>query len=131
MDDPMLREFYETVAEERDMTVRNLAIADFFNVPSFKPLGLSKYMGQVGDPIAIRVVDEIGLVSLEVSIDRVDGTDVEKGQAVETSVRSGKWIYTATAPVAPGSELFIEVVGTDYTGKKFSMTENPIVGAVD
>jgi hypothetical protein len=108
-----------------------MAIGDYLKAPTFKPLDLSKYTGQVGDPIVIRVVDEIGLVSLEVSIDRVDGTDVEKGQAVETSVRSGKWIYTATAPVALGSDIFIEVLGTDYTGKKLKMTENPIVGVKD
>ena len=131
MDDPVLREFYETVAEERDMKVRNLAIADFFNVPYFKPLGLGNYKGQVGDTIVIRMVDEIGLVSMNVSIDRIDGTDIETGQAVETSPRSGKWIYTATQPVALGSDIFIEVVATDYVGKDVKVTENPIVGAED
>jgi hypothetical protein len=131
MDDPVLREFYETVAEKKDMKVRNLAIADFFNVPSFKPLGLVNYKGRVGDTIVIRMVDEIGLVSMNVSIDRIDGTDIEKGQAVETSPRSGKWIYTATAPVAIGSDIFIEVVATDYAGKKVKLTENPIVGVED
>jgi hypothetical protein len=128
MDDPVLREFYETVAEERDMKIRNLAIADFFNVPSFKPLGLTNYKGRVGDTIVIRMVDEIGLVSMHVSIDKGDGTDIEKGQAVETSPRSGKWIYTATAPVATGTDIFIEVVATDYVGKKVTTTENPVVG---
>ena len=129
MDDPVLREFYETVSEEKDMKVRNLAIADFFNMPYFKPLSLGNYKGQAGDTIVIRMVDEIGLVSMNVSIDRVDGTDIETGQAVETSPRSGKWIYTATQPVALGSDIFIEVVATDYVGKKVKVTENPIVGA--
>ena len=65
----------------------------------------------------------------DVSINRLDGTDIEKGQAVETSPRSGKWIYTATQPVALGSDIFIEVVATDYVGKNVKVTENPIVGA--
>ena len=75
--------------------------------------------GRAGDPIVIRVVNETGLVTLAVAIDRQDGTDIEKGQAIELGIRSEKWVYTATQPVARGSDVFIEVVGVDYTGKKF------------
>jgi hypothetical protein len=129
MADPALREFYETLAEGRDMSARNMAVSDFFNVPAFKPLDLSNYQGRVGDLIVIRVMNENGLASLDVAIDRQDGTDIEKGKAIELGTRSGKWIYTATQPVAKGSDIFIEVVGVDYTGKKIKMTENPVVGA--
>ncbi len=128
MADPALRAFYEMLAEERDSQPRNMAMSDFFNQPYFKPLDLSNYAGQVGDPIVIRVMKENGLVSLNVAIDRQDGTDVEKGAAVELGDRTGKWIYTATQPVAKGTDIFIEVVATDYTGKKITMTENPTVG---
>jgi hypothetical protein len=66
---------------------------------------------------------------LDVAIDRQDGIDIEKGKAIEVGVHSGKWVYTATQPVARGSDVCIEVAGVDYTGKIFKMTENPVVGA--
>jgi hypothetical protein len=129
MENPALREFYENVAEEMGISPQNAAMADFLSVPSFKSLDLSNYQGRVGDPIVIRVTAKFGLASLEVAIDRQDGTEVEKGQAAE--IATNKWIYTTTQPVPLGTELFIEVVGTDHTGKRVKMAENPIVGAED
>ena len=57
--------------------------------------------------------------------------DIENGMAVEMGERSGFWTYTATQPVAPGTDIFIEVVGVDHTGKRVKLTENPIVGAAE
>lgn len=64
----------------------------------------------------------------EVAIDGQDGTGIEKGMAVEIGSHSGKWVYLATQPVAKGTDIFIELLGIDYTGKKVTMTENPVVG---
>jgi len=47
------------------------------------------------------------------------------------SVRSGKWIYTATAQVALGTDVFIEVEGVDHAGNETKITENPTVGVED
>lgn len=116
------------LAEEWDISPKNLAVADFLSVPQFKPLDLSNYQGRVGDPIMIRVVDKVGLASLEAAIDGQDGSDIEKGMAVEIGSHSGKWVYLTTQPVAKGSDIFIEVRGIDYTGKWVKMTENPTVG---
>ena len=129
MADPVKHEFYKTVAEEKDIPIFALAMGDFLNPPSFKPLDLEQYKGNAGDPILIRAVDDIGLVSVEVALSKVDGTDIEKGLAVEAGLRSGNWVYTSTQAVPLGSDIFIEVAGVDHTGKKIKMTENPIVGA--
>jgi hypothetical protein len=59
------------------------------------------------------------------------GTPIERGKAVEVSVRSGHWIYTATAPVALGSDIFIEVEVMDHAGTKMKRTESPRVGEDD
>ncbi len=53
-----------------------------------------------------------------------DGTPIESGRAVETGVRSGEWTYTATAHVALGSDIFIEVNGVDHAGHETKLTEN-------
>jgi hypothetical protein len=69
------------------------------------------------------------LADLNVEIVAQDGTHIESGKAVEQGVRSGKWIYTATAQVNIGTDVFIEAKGVDHAGNETQITENPIVGA--
>jgi hypothetical protein len=126
MQNPALAEFYTAAAEELGITPQNAAMADFLSVPSFKPLDLSGYKGRAGDLIVVRAVAKFGLASLEVTIDRQDGSDIEKGQAVE--IATNKWIYAATQAVPLGTDIFIDVVGTDHTGQQVKMSENPTVG---
>jgi len=128
---PALLAFYEPIAKQRDLTVRAVAMGDYLKKPTIKPLDLSNYKGRIGDPIRIRVYDDIGLADLNVKIDAQDGTDIESGAAVEDGERSGKWIYTANATVALGADVFIEVSGVDHAGNKIKMTENPTVGQDD
>jgi hypothetical protein len=127
MADPVKWELYKTVAKEKKMSPFILAENDYRNAPSFRPLDLQMYRGRVGDPITILAKDDVGLVSVEVKIDKQDGTDVEKGVAVESGVRTGIWIYTATQAVPDGTDIFIEVTGWDHTGHRIKMTENPTV----
>jgi hypothetical protein len=127
MENPALLEHYTALAEDLGITPQNAAMGNYLSTPTIKPLDLSAYKGRAGDPIVIRVAAKFGLASLEVAIDRQDGTDVEKGQAVE--IGSGRWVYSATKPVALGTDVFIEVVGTCHSGKQVKLTENPTVGA--
>ncbi len=128
IEDPELWAFYRQLGKARKISPRALAVGDFLNVPFFKPLDLTNYKGLVGDKIKIHCKDDIGLVSVEVSIEKQDGTDVEKGMAVALDVREGFWIYKATQPVPPGTDVFIEVVGLDHAGHRIKLTENPVVG---
>jgi hypothetical protein len=125
---PALLAFYEPIAEQRDITVRALAMGDYLKKPTIKPLDLSNYKGQIGNPIKIRAIDNIGLAELNVKILAQNGTSIESGSAVEEGARSGKWIYTATAQVVLGSDIFIEVKGVDHAGNEVKITENPTVG---
>jgi hypothetical protein len=126
--DPAKWEFYKMVAKEKKIPAFALAMGDYLKHPSFDPLDLREYKGQVGNKIKIRAFDAVGLVSVEVAIYRVDGPEIERGLAVEMGTRTGFWNYIATQPVALGSDIFIEVVGVDYAGKSTKRTENPIVG---
>ena len=128
---PALLAFYGPIAKQRDVTVRVVAMGDYMKKPVIKPLDLSGYKGRVGDVIKIRAIDDLGFANLQVEINAQDGTHIESGQAVEEGERSGKWIYTATAQVALGSGVFLEVKGTDHAGNEAKITENPIVGAED
>jgi hypothetical protein len=127
--DPAVREFYEMIAEERNIPIFALTVGDILNKPSFRPLDLSEYKGKVGDAILIRAIDDIGLADVGVTLTRSDGTNIETGKAVEQGVRSGHWTYTATTPVPLGTDIFIEVVGVDHAGTETQITENPTVGA--
>ena len=125
---PELWALYKQVGKPKKISPQAIAIGDFMNVPFFKPLDLTNYKGQVGDPIKIHCKDDIGLVSVEVSIDRQDGSGVEKGMAAALDAREGFWIYRATQPVPNGADIFIELVGLDHAGHRIKMTENPTVG---
>src|SRR5215211_3642888 len=129
MANPALCEFYKPIAEARGITIYTLAVADFLNEPELKPLDLSGYQGRVGDTITIRGEDDLGFADVEVTITAIDGTRIEQGKAVEEGVHTDYWIYTATKPVALGSDIFVEVVGVDHAGTKAKITENPIVGS--
>lgn len=129
MADAALSAFYKPLAEERGLSVYTMAMTDFLNEPSFKPLDLAKYKGQTGDKIIIRAEDDLGMADVDVNIVAQDGTPIEHGKAVEDGIRSGYWIYTATQPVALGSDIFIEVIGLDHAGTEAKITENPTVGS--
>ena len=120
--------FYKMVGKEKKIPAFALAMADYLTKPSFDPLDLREYKGQVGNLIKMRAFDAVGLVSVEVALYRVEGPEIERALAVEMGTRTGFWHYTATQPVALGSDIFIEVVGVDYAGKSTKRTENPIVG---
>lgn len=128
LEDPTVRAFYETIAVERDVHTFVVAFTDFLVPPTFKPLDLSEYKGKVGDKIIIRAKDDIGLTHVDVNIVAQDGTPIEQGQAIEDGVRSGNWSYTATRPVALGTDVFIEIKGVDHAGNKGQYSENPTVG---
>jgi hypothetical protein len=129
--DPAAREFYKPIALQREISIYALAVGDFLKVPEIKPLNLAAYKGEVGDIIQIRALDDVGLADLDIRIVAQDGTLIEQGKAVELGVGSGKWTYTATAAVALGSDVFIEVEGIDHAENKAKITENPTVGAED
>lgn len=128
MADPVRREFYETVEKERDLPAYTLAVMDYFSVPSIEPLDLSYYKGQVGDPVMIQALDDIGLASVAVELIGIDET-IEKGNALETGLRSGYWVYTAQTPLPLGAHVSIRVTGLDHTGKTAQITETAIIGA--
>ena len=126
--DPELRAIYEPIARTREVTIYTVAVQDYLKKPVIKPLDLFRYKGRAGDPILIEASDEIGLASLEVTLDSNDGTRIESGQAVESAPGTGKWTYKATAPVAHGADIFIEVAALDHAGNRTKITESPRVG---
>ncbi len=129
--DPATYAFYAAIAQVKDSTPQIVALTDFLVRPTIKPLNLTKYKGQVGDIITIRATDDIGLADMDVALIATDGTVIEQGKAIEDGTGTGMWIYTATQPVALGTDIFIEVAGVDHAGTEAKHTESPRVGEDD
>lgn len=123
------RAFYEALADERKIPVSALVMGDYLNAPTIQELDLSQYQGNPGDTILINTTDDVGVVTVNVSLVYADGTPIEEGQAVESGVGTGYWIYTATAPVAMGTDIFVGIEAFDRPNNKAVASANPIVGA--
>ena len=94
--DPVKREFYETVSKEKDIPAFPLAVGDYLGGLSIDLLDLDSYHGKVGDLIVICAVDNVGVVDVDVEHTSINGTNIEKGKAMEVGARSGNWMCTAT-----------------------------------
>jgi len=116
MADPATKALYEASAQDRRKPVFSLTVADFFNAPTVDEVDLSRYNGAVGDEIVIRASDDFEVASVSVNVSSADGTPIENGLAVETPVKSGRWVYTATAAVASGSTAWVTVTASDRPG---------------
>ena len=128
MADPARLAFYEGLAEQKEMPAFSLCVGDYLNPPTMDDLDLSGYKGQVGDQILITTHDDIGVVKVRVELTRTDGSNIESGEAIELGAGSGNWAYIVTAPVATGTDIFIEAQAFDRPGSRAVCSANPIVG---
>ena len=112
--DPALKRQYADKASP-DQTAYNIALADYFKAPEILSLGSDQYTGKVGDIISSSVSDTLEAKSVQVRIEKADGTLIEQGAAM---VRQDKlhWDYTATQANAPVTGSKITVTATDIPG---------------
>jgi hypothetical protein len=112
--DPALKKLYAAKATS-DQTAYNIALADYFKAPEILSFGSDKYTGKVGDIISPSVSDLLEAKSVQVRIEKADGTLIEQGAAV---VREDKlhWDYTVTQANAPVTGSKITVTATDIPG---------------
>lgn len=111
--DPEAREYYQAVAESRNMPIFAVTIADFLNAPVIDDVTLASYHGQAGDTIKVFARDDFDLASVHVSISEEGGNAIESGNADPVT---GGWEYTAAQNVTPGTTVNILVVATDRPG---------------
>jgi len=93
-------------------------VADFFNAPSVDEVDLSGYGGAAGDKIVIKASDDFEVLGVNVALTNGDGSPLESGAAIETPVKSGRWVYTATSAVTTGTTVRIAVIASDRPGGK-------------
>ena len=99
---------------------------------SRRPEEVERLRGEGKDAVQLDLDDPstfaLALAGVDVNILSTAGASIERGKAAETGLGSGKWTYTATSAVAPGTELLIEMVGVDYAGNEVKITETRLVG---
>jgi hypothetical protein len=129
--DPALLARYQELTEVTKKSVYILCRDDWFKAPRISGLQLSGYNGQVGDVISVKVRDVIGAEKVIVTLaDEVEGTLIERGQAVQEAEGSSKWNYTATRAVPAGTSVQVIIDAYDYPGNKsqklgFQKTHQP------
>jgi hypothetical protein len=117
MADPVVRALYQQAAKERDIPIFALTVADFMHTPSITDTDLSAYNGLVGDVIKIMATDDFGVASVHITISKAQtGETIESGNAIETGLGSGLWLYTATSAAPAETDVQINVVAADRPG---------------
>jgi len=91
---PELNAIYKTAMPEGG-SVYQVALADFLNAPQIKEVDVTMYVGDPGNTIRIRAIDDFMVKNVEVTITNEDGTLVEEGDAVKQG-NGVDWIFTAT-----------------------------------
>jgi hypothetical protein len=120
MEDAGLQTAYQKVLEERgSKRMRALVIGDILRAPKVSTIDLSKYAGEIGNPIRIIAEDSVGVSRLTLRI-----TDVTSSQVVESAEMpmndkvssTVEWEYLATQAVEAGHEIQVHVSAYDLAG---------------
>jgi hypothetical protein len=111
---PELRAQYESVVPDGS-SVYLVALADFLNAPKFDEIDVSKYVGNPGNTIRIRVTDDFMVKTVEVTINDQDGSLVEQGAAYKQP-NGVDWLYTAAVQNSSLTGDKIVVKASDLPG---------------
>lgn len=107
--DPEVRQYYQKRAKP-GQTANNVAIADFMLKPEIDDIDVTKYKGEEGNPIKIKVRHNLGVASVIVMILNAIGFEVESGMAIRMSA-TGDWVYKVkvTNPAFQGGRVVVRV----------------------
>jgi hypothetical protein len=116
--DPATKQAYKAKAKGAQKPY-NLALADFFTAPVIGEIESGNYNGQVGDNVRVAVTDDFKVASVQVKIEKADGTLIEQGSAV-VHADGLHWIYAATVANSNIAGTKITVTATDLPGNLVS-----------
>jgi hypothetical protein len=111
---PELKAMYETSIPE-GKSVYHVALADFLRAPKIREVDVSKYTGEAGSLIRMRVVDDFLVKNVTVAIFNSDGSLVEEGEAFKMA-NNLDWMYTATSSNGSLEGDKIVITATDLPG---------------
>jgi hypothetical protein len=93
---------------------------NYASSPVVESIDVSKYGGQPGQTISIRVVDLFQVARVEVTVRQLGGEVVERGLAARSQTDLRDWIYQTTAALTPPIDLVVEAAAVNWPGKQGS-----------
>lgn len=112
--DPVKKAIYKAKTGKRQ-SAYNLALSDYIKKPEIKSIALDNYLGQTGNTIVIRAIDDFKVSAVTVMIMNASGAIVEQGGAVEQP-GGVDWIYTATVANPQYADARVIVSADDLAG---------------
>ena len=78
---------------------------------------LAAYAGSAGDIITVSAYDDFEVMDVHVAVADEGGVVLESGSAM---MENGRWIYTSTMTVTPGTTVTVTATALDRPGKSGS-----------
>ena len=116
MADPTLKALYAAAAKAKGKPVFSVTMTDFFHAPTITAVSLDNYTGAAGEAIQVTAFDDFEVTAVTVSL-ADGGTVLESGTAV---VENGRWTYTTTTSVTPGTAVTVTATALDRPGNSGS-----------
>jgi archaellum component FlaF (FlaF/FlaG flagellin family) len=124
MADPALKAIYVAKAQAKRKPVFSLMMSDYLNVPTVSAVDLDGYTGAAGDVVAVSAYDDFEVTEVTVSLADDGGTVLESGAAV---VDNGRWLYTTTTSVTPGTTVTVTATALDRPGNSGSANATKLI----
>lgn len=115
MADPAIKALYEAGTPE-GQSPYNVALGDYCSAPKIKLVDVTGYKGIIGDIITVKAIDNFMVKTVKVRIEKLDGTLIEAGDAVQDAMNGNKWNYTATVANAQISGIKVIAEARDLPG---------------
>jgi hypothetical protein len=111
---PDLYGFYQALGTATGKRACDLAHSDCRHPPVIEDVMVSSYGGHPGDVIGVRATDNVGVISVVLTLRRLDGLVLEQGPA-QPELGSA-WGYTGQTAIPGNQTIWIEVVAMDRPG---------------
>ena len=107
--DLVMKAEYQTGITKTKHSAFIVALTDVLNAPKVNEIDTSDYRGKVGDIIAIQATDDFKVIRVRVIITSAEGSEIERGEAVQDLTLKNTWRYAATVanPVLAGSTVSV------------------------
>ncbi|MBK8905711.1 MAG: hypothetical protein IPM53_31300 [Anaerolineaceae bacterium] len=117
MADPALKALYATAAKAKKKPVFSVMVADYLHAPSVTAVALDGYTGAADETITVNAYDDFEVMAVTVTLANEGGAVLESGAAV---VENGRWTYTTTTAVTPGTTVTVTATAVDRPGNSGS-----------
>ena len=107
--DPELYNYYAKIAKRKGKTAHNIAVADYFAMPSIEEIDASQYTGAAGETIIINAFKATKVAKVTVQLRDAEGTLIEQGEATE-ALQGWLYITTTDNPQPSGTHLIARAI---------------------